>query len=1856
MLAKGLDNPKNARAYLKIMDSIADDARKFEQQLGKVGKEDILSNYFKEINAQIATARVQMAELKNEISHTPRAQNLLKAVQSGFGTQASKNLSTAINSGDIENMRIQYERLRKVVEKSSGSEREGLRKTLQSLNLYINNFPVDRINEIQKRIEALQQEKALAGQSEEAQAIVQAFTSATGVMNGFANSTRDNSNAQKEFTNNLIGTEQELENLKQRLVYFFGLENMIRVIKGLLRDTFNTIKELDSAMAETAVVTDMTISQLWDKLPEYTAMANQFGTSILGVYKASTLYYQQGLKTEAVMEVTAETLKMARIAGLDYEEATNAMTAALRGFNMEVNEASAQRVNDVYSKLAAITASDVQEISTAMTKTASLAHNANMEFETTAAFLSQIIETTRESAETAGTAMKTVIARFTELKKNPAELVEVDGETVDANKIEAALRTIDVPLRDVNGQFRELDDVFLDIASKWDGLSVNTQRYIATIAAGSRQQSRFIAMMSNYEHTMELVTAAQNAAGASVEQFDKVTESVEYKLQQLDNSWNEFLLSLTNNDAIKTLVDILKTVLDILNGIGKVFGGGFAGSIARIVAIIAGFKVGGALLMPLMNRFVTAFKQMGTKSGQSFLEGFQTSIRAKGGAAYKEYGAAGATKLKGMWNNVLYGFGSKRFNSDTWYQDSGMIRGYFKNDAEAFSRLYYNPAEQQAAIKRFQTGAFNEADWMRVQAKGALDPKLTENLDTAKISAAQQKIQGLTTAAFGCAVGLSAIASGLNAIGEATDNEGLKNAGSVLSSIATGLMVVIPLLQLLPVAMGPVVLAIGAAIGLLIGLVKLMDLRTPAEKMKDALKAVSDELGEVNSKLKSLESGKETIESLQKTIESNAKGTKAWSDAVQQLTDKYTELKKQYPELQMELDKYGNYVITNLDEEITKAKTRQEFLNVITSTGELKSKTSIEADKEFSAIALTGDYQGKYRIYDPDTGGLVIVDSQGNIYGEGTNGPIDTGTKLGKSLSQWVSKFNQSIQQKNEIDYYTQVGAGLQKILAAKSIDITKSQARYIANASASLGDLSLSDLQDIFDDYDLEVTKDNQYLYQNIGKAIKYYQENSNNLAKEYQEFLNHTEIKFSEWKVGLGVATTPAGKIAMDYDLTVDQFEKLLDLDPNKIAETGKLLQQTTLAIGEQKNLFSAFSATDFTDWADIEKLASQVQAQMHSEGKSEADIKNIIDGIYKLGDTFGASWKDSAKVLKDAQELDKAIQAVREAEEDTILSDDVLTTLKSLGGVYTQSRLVGGRVQNREELLKELEKFQSDRFKQQVQGLRDSLFKKGELTNFLIAGPFKNLVDVWNEVYTDKFAESAKEALRYYLKQMQFSDTQIDDLVKNVDSFDEGIWNKLTEISNIVVKAATAWSHNFDLLYNQNTALDALSREMTKLQDAWVLGTIDSVEAASDNLGQQLGNLEAQREVLLKKQKNAKAAIDNYFANAGIASDALIYDRNTGYYALDWGKIQNLETDATNGQLLEWLEEGATKYIDELNDIPKELRDLEKAANNIRKEIVSARIEVNQKLAESLEKLDREAEEKAYEAQTKLLEQIKETQTNRKQLRDDQKSQQSLLDKERRLLYLQQDTTGSNQLEIMQLQQELEDERQNYTDTLIERGLSDIEKEMNENHQHRLDQIENWKEAGDYYRAAEKMWQEATTKGLSLQSEPIVAIMKAQGFLDKDQVDQLFRDIAAQAYQAYADPITKTTKAFETAIGGQSNEKSGAVWELGQLSLYAKNAADKLALLPSIIDEVMDKISKTANYNIDEILEALYFKTPRPQYFWTDSKLPFLESGLRKLDQSQLNNVYNTINLSAGQWTIDELLNYITRIINPANTSIK
>ena len=376
------------------------------------------------------------------------------------------------------------------------------------------------------------------------------------------NNIKANTQATREATQAQQQYDNTFENLKRYIQYTFSLTNGFRVLRRAISQTLTDIKNLDKSFADIAMVTDYSVSQMWESYKQYAQMANELGQSTQDVIKASGLFYQQGLDTAESLALTTETMKLATLAGIDFEEATSQMTAAIRGFNLEMDEG--QRVTDVYSELAAKAAADVEGIAYAMSKTASIANSAGMSFENTAAFLTQMIETTQEAPENIGTAMKTIIARFTELKENVAGTEDSEFDDLDYNKVDKALKSVGVSLKDSTGQFRNLDEVFLELAKKWNTLDRNTQRYIATIAAGSRQQSRFIAMMENYERTIELTETAYNSAGKASEQFAKYQDTVEYKTKQLANSWEQLRTSFLDSSTYKEVLDFLNELMNRL--------------------------------------------------------------------------------------------------------------------------------------------------------------------------------------------------------------------------------------------------------------------------------------------------------------------------------------------------------------------------------------------------------------------------------------------------------------------------------------------------------------------------------------------------------------------------------------------------------------------------------------------------------------------------------------------------------------------------------------------------------------------------------------------------------------------------------------------------------------------------------------------------------------------------------------------------------------------------------------------------------------------------------------------------------------------------------------------------------------------------------------------------------------------------------------------------------------------------------------------------------------------------------------------------------------------------------------------
>ena len=777
-----------------------------------------------------------------------------------------------------------------------------------------------------------------------------------------ANEQKRLSTATQNTTNEVKEQDRAMENvstLQGRISQYIGMEGIINALSQSLRDAFETVKQLDESMKDMAVVTDLDIGDYWDQLPEYTSRAQDLGLAINDVYQADMLYYQQGLKQQEVLAVSTETMKMAKIAGLETADATDRMTAALRGFNMEINEVNAQRISDVYSELAAITASDVDEISTAMTKTASIAASAGMEFETTAAFLSQIVETTREAAETAGTALKTVIARFQELKKDPSEIGEIDGEIVDANKIETALRSVGVALRDSSGQFRDLDDVFLELASKWDDLDKNTQRYIATIAAGSRQQSRFIAMMSDYSRTQELVAAANNSAGASNKQFEKTLESLETKLNKLSNAWNTFTMGIMDDKLVKFGIDLLTGLLNAMN---KLFDAmdvlPFGGLIGRV-----GVLIGGLLLLDkVIHKFFVSMQ-----NGNSILKSAGAALM---GYSLNTEGARISTGKLSM---------QERLYISTLNQEQAELyetivakkisRGASESEAKSKAKqivaenVYVKSLNKEGLsrynllIKQFKNnGATKEEARVKAKAIIATEIKaganLVEEKTTKKSTWATIKKTIADKAQKTWAV-LCAFALGMKAAFTK------KDMAATLASLPADYSKTAAIAGMVAV----VLLAIAAFAGLVIGILALCGVFNTAtkqlEKATKELESTSEAATKVREEYDALNESLDNLDSKYDTLKELQRGTKEWNKAVQETNDSVLDLIEQYPALSELVENKGGVLTLDIESDAV-----QDVLQQKEKQATLAKGAEIGAKMRVAELNTKAEYENSTQVID----------------------------------------------------------------------------------------------------------------------------------------------------------------------------------------------------------------------------------------------------------------------------------------------------------------------------------------------------------------------------------------------------------------------------------------------------------------------------------------------------------------------------------------------------------------------------------------------------------------------------------------------------------------------------------------------------------------------------------------------------------------------------------------------------------------------------------------------------------------------------------------------------------------------------
>lgn len=295
-----------------------------------------------------------------------------------------------------------------------------------------------------------------------------------------------------------------------------------------------------------------------DLMQSYNELGQEVGSITSDVAQSADSWLRQGRTMSETNQLIQDSMVLSKDAQMSSDNASEVLTATLNGFQMDAEQAG--HINDVLTSIDLKSASDAGGIGEALTKVASMANNAGVSLEKTAAMIATIKDVTQDSDTTIGTALKSIFSRMNQIRAGKF----VDSETGEAlNDVEKVLNKVGISMRDVNGQFKESEPIMDTVADKWSTFDGNTKKAVATAMAGTYQYNKLIAMFDNWDKVQMLTETAYNSDGTAQQKFeDNYMTSLEAKTNALKAN-DKFTKAVKGSDSS----DFGKTVSDSVNAL-----------------------------------------------------------------------------------------------------------------------------------------------------------------------------------------------------------------------------------------------------------------------------------------------------------------------------------------------------------------------------------------------------------------------------------------------------------------------------------------------------------------------------------------------------------------------------------------------------------------------------------------------------------------------------------------------------------------------------------------------------------------------------------------------------------------------------------------------------------------------------------------------------------------------------------------------------------------------------------------------------------------------------------------------------------------------------------------------------------------------------------------------------------------------------------------------------------------------------------------------------------------------------------------------------------------------------------------
>ena len=354
--------------------------------------------------------------------------------------------------------------------------------------------------------------------------------------------------ATQRFYRNVGNYKSATEGLENIRVKIAGIgKQMLMALGGgsllaFSKDVIQVTRDFQDGMARVKAVTDASVEDMQKMTDEARKMGRETIYHATDAAQAMENLARGGFDADEATKALSKTLQLAQANTISLDEASDLMIRTMRGFALPISEEEMVHANDVLSKTAASSATNVLELGEALKNAAPFGHALNQSVEEVNAALGVLADVGVRGAD-AGTALRMVILGLSSPTAKQQKVFKEYGIEINQASLES------------EGLTRTLQRL------KESGImeASNSAELLANVF-GRRATPQVMALVGNIDRLGEKLETLQEAQGTTERMFKESYSNVSQAFFGLSSAWESFKISLgeSNNQALMAPLTALR--------------------------------------------------------------------------------------------------------------------------------------------------------------------------------------------------------------------------------------------------------------------------------------------------------------------------------------------------------------------------------------------------------------------------------------------------------------------------------------------------------------------------------------------------------------------------------------------------------------------------------------------------------------------------------------------------------------------------------------------------------------------------------------------------------------------------------------------------------------------------------------------------------------------------------------------------------------------------------------------------------------------------------------------------------------------------------------------------------------------------------------------------------------------------------------------------------------------------------------------------------------------------------------------------------------------------------------------------